>query len=54
MVTKYNAFQKKKKKKKAVGALNWAALATCPDITFAVGTVVRFTANPEIAHCVMY
>ena len=34
----------------AVGALNWAALATRPDITFAVVTVARFTANPGPAH----
>ncbi len=34
----------------AVGALNWAALATCPDIMFAVATVARFTANPSPAH----
>jgi len=35
---------------KAVGALNWAALATCPDIAFAVATVARFAANPGPAH----
>jgi hypothetical protein len=35
---------------KAVGALNWAALATCPDISFAVSTVARFSANPGPAH----
>ena len=35
---------------KAVGALNWAALTTCPDITFAVSTVARFSANPGMAH----
>ena len=34
----------------AVGALNWATLATQPDIAFAVGTVARFAANPGIAH----
>jgi hypothetical protein len=34
----------------AVSALNWAALATCPDITFAVSAVARFTANPRPAH----
>ena len=34
----------------AVGALNWAALATHPDITFAVTTVARFAANPVPAH----
>ena len=35
---------------KAVGALNWAALATCPNIAFTVGIVMRFAANPRIAH----
>jgi hypothetical protein len=34
----------------AVGALNWATLATRPDIAFAVSTVARFAANPGIAH----
>ena len=33
-----------------VGALNWAALATRPDIAFAVATVARFASNPGIAH----
>ena len=32
---------------KAVGALNWATLATCPDIAFAVATVARFTTSPD-------
>jgi len=36
--------------REAVGALNWAALATRPDITFAVATVARFAANPGPAH----
>ena len=36
--------------RKAVGALNWAALATRPDIAFAVATVARFAANPRPAH----
>jgi hypothetical protein len=36
--------------REAVGALNWAALATHPDIAFAVATVARFTANPGPAH----
>ena len=31
----------------AVGTLNWAALATCPNIMF---TVAYFTSNPEIVH----
>ena len=34
----------------AVGALNWAALATRPDIAFAVATVARFAANPGPVH----
>jgi len=34
----------------AVGALNWAALATRPDITFTVVMVARFAANPGPAH----
>jgi hypothetical protein len=34
----------------AVGALNWAALATRPDIALAIGTVAKFAANPGIAH----
>ncbi len=34
----------------AVGTLNWAALATCPNITFAVATVAQFAANPGPAH----
>src|SRR5713226_2593598 len=36
--------------REAVGALNWAALATRPDIAFAVTTVARFAANPSPAH----
>jgi hypothetical protein len=35
---------------KAIGALNWAALTTRPDIAFAVATIVRFTQNPSVAH----
>ena len=34
----------------AVGALNWAALATHPDIAFAVATVAHFSANPGMVH----
>jgi hypothetical protein len=34
----------------AVGALNWAALATHPDIAFTVATVARFGANPGPTH----
>ncbi len=36
--------------REAVGMLNWAALAMCPDITFTVTTVAWFTANPGMAH----
>ena len=36
--------------REAVGALNWAALATRPDIVFTVATVARFAANPSPAH----
>ena len=35
---------------KAVGALNWATLATCPDIAFTVATVACFAAKPRPAH----
>jgi len=34
----------------AVGALNWVALTTCPDIAFAVATIAKFTANPGLTH----
>jgi hypothetical protein len=34
----------------AVGALNWAALASRPDIVFAVATVACFSANPGMVH----
>jgi hypothetical protein len=36
--------------REAVGALNWAALATRPDISFAVSTMARFASNPGPAH----
>ena len=36
--------------REAIGALNWAALATHPDIAFAVAAVTRFAANPGPAH----
>jgi hypothetical protein len=36
--------------RKAVSALNWAALAMRPDIAFTVATVARFAANPGLAH----
>ena len=35
---------------KAVSMLSWAALATHPDIVFAVVTVARFAENPSPAH----
>jgi hypothetical protein len=35
---------------KAVGALNWAVLATCPDIAFTVAMVACFAANPGPTH----
>jgi hypothetical protein len=34
----------------AISALNWAALSTCPDITFAIATVAHFATNPGPAH----
>ena len=34
----------------AIGALNWAMLATCPDIVYAVAMVVCFGANPRPTH----
>jgi reverse transcriptase-like protein len=36
--------------RKAIGTLNWAALAIHPDIMFAVTTIICFTANPSPAH----
>jgi len=34
----------------AIGVLNWAAVAMCPDITFAIATVAHFGANPRPTH----
>jgi hypothetical protein len=34
----------------AVGALNWAALSTHPNIAFTIATVARFAANPGPTH----
>jgi hypothetical protein len=45
-----HAIMRDKPYREAVGALNWATLATRPDIAFAVSTVARFAANPGIAH----
>jgi hypothetical protein len=45
-----HAIMRDKPYREAVGALNWAALATRPDIAFAVATVARFAANPGPAH----
>ena len=36
--------------REAVGTLNWAALATRPNISFTVSTVARFAPNPGPAH----
>ena len=36
--------------REAVGAVQWAALTTRPDISFAVSTVSRFSANPGPKH----
>ena len=36
--------------REAVGALNWAALAMCPDIVFVVAIVACFAANPGPTH----
>jgi hypothetical protein len=48
--TAEHAVMRDKPYREAVGALNWAALTTRPDIAFAVATVARFAANPGIAH----
>jgi hypothetical protein len=36
--------------REAVSVLNWAMLATCPDITFTIAMVACFGANPGPAH----
>ena len=36
--------------REAIGMLNWAALAMCPDIAFTVLTMARFSANPGLVH----
>ena len=48
--TAEHAIMRDKPYREAVGALNWAALATRPDTAFAVATVARFAANPGPAH----
>ena len=48
--TAEHAIMRDKPYREAVGALNWAALTTRPDIAFAVATVARFAAKPGIAH----
>jgi hypothetical protein len=48
--TAEHAIMRDKPYREAVGALNWAALTTRPDIAFAVATVTRFAANPGIPH----
>ena len=48
--TAEHAMMRNKPYREAVGALNWTALTTCPNITFAVTTVTRFAANPGPAH----
>jgi hypothetical protein len=48
--TAEHAIMRDKPYHEAVGALNWAALTTRPDITFAVATVARFASNPSIPH----
>ena len=36
--------------REAVGALNWAALATRPNIAFAVATIAHFASKPGLVH----
>ena len=48
--TAEHAIMRDKPYREAISALNWAALATHPDIVFAVATVARFIANPGMAH----
>ncbi|THH07673.1 hypothetical protein EW146_g9242 [Bondarzewia mesenterica] len=36
--------------REAVGAMQWAALTTRPDISFSVSTVSRFSTNPGLVH----
>jgi len=48
--TAEHAIMRDKPYHEAVGALNWATLATRPDIAYAIGTVARFAANPGIPH----
>jgi hypothetical protein len=48
--TAEHAIMRDKPYREAVGALNWAALTTRPDIAFAVATIARFAQNPSVAH----
>jgi hypothetical protein len=48
--TAEHAIMRDKPYREAVGALNWAALTTRPDIAFAISTVAKFAANPGLAH----
>jgi hypothetical protein len=48
--TAEHAIMHDKPYREAVGALNWAALTTRPDIAFAVATIARFASNPSIPH----
>ena len=36
--------------REAIGSLMYASLATCPDISYAVATVSRFSNNPGMPH----
>ena len=36
--------------REAVGALNWVAIGTWPDITFGVGQLAQFMENPRRVH----
>jgi len=36
--------------RQAIGSLMWAAVATCPDISFAVSLLSQFLENPGIMH----
>ena len=44
------AQMKKVPYREAVGSLMYAAVATCPDITFAISTLSQFLENPGLIH----